>query len=76
VESQSSAGSPQCRPAFGICWALQLLFEGSDEGKAEGLGLLKGRGAGLAGQAPVIRSAHGLGAIDPPPSHTPPWPCV
>ena len=30
------------KPLLGICLGLQLLFESSDEGKAKGLGLLKG----------------------------------
>lgn len=30
------------KPLLGICLGLQLLFESSDEGNAEGLGLLKG----------------------------------
>jgi glutamine amidotransferase len=30
-------------PYFGICLGLQILFEGSDEGGAPGLGLLPGR---------------------------------
>jgi len=43
------------RPLLGICLGLQLLFEGSDEGKAEGAGAVERAGAGLAGQPPVIR---------------------
>jgi glutamine amidotransferase len=31
------------RPLLGICLGLQLLFEGSDEGQAAGLGILAGR---------------------------------
>jgi len=30
-------------PALGICIGMQILFEGSDEGKSPGLGLYKGR---------------------------------
>ena len=33
----------QGQPLLGICLGLQLLFEGSDEGQAPGLGLLQGR---------------------------------
>jgi glutamine amidotransferase len=37
------------RPPLGICLGLQLLFEGSDEGQAPGLGLLQGRVTALKG---------------------------
>ncbi len=30
------------KPLLGICLGLQLLFESSDEGKSEGLGLIEG----------------------------------
>lgn len=39
LEAWTNAG----RPLLGICLGLQLLFEGSDEGVAKGLGLIKGR---------------------------------
>ena len=55
------------RPLLGICLGLQLLFEGSAEGKGEGLGLLAGRVEALPrwpghpiphmGWAPLIPSA-------------------
>jgi glutamine amidotransferase len=39
------------RPLLGICLGLQLLFEGSDEGEREGLGLLAGHVAALPRQS-------------------------
>ena len=50
-------------PLLGICLGLQLLFEGSDEGTATGLGLLKGRVRALprqAGQSVVGVSARAV----------------
>jgi imidazole glycerol-phosphate synthase subunit HisH len=41
------------QPFLGICLGLQLLFEGSDEGQAEGLGI-------IAGRVRRFRSAPGL----------------
>lgn len=37
-------------PCLGICLGMQLLFEGSEEGAGEGLGVLAGRVRRLAGQ--------------------------
>ena len=45
IQHWCSAG----RPLLGICLGLQLLFEGSDEGQAPGLGLLQGRVTALKG---------------------------
>jgi glutamine amidotransferase len=41
------------RPILGVCLGFQLLFESSDEGDAEALGLLAGRTVELAG-APTL----------------------
>lgn len=45
------------QPVLGICLGLQLLFEGSDEGDAECLGLIPGRVRRLAG-GPGLRLPH------------------
>ncbi len=45
------------QPVLGICLGLQLLFEGSDEGDADGLGLIPGRVRRLAG-GPGLRLPH------------------
>lgn len=36
-------GIVDCRPVLGICLGMQLMFESSEEGRAEGLGWFKGR---------------------------------
>lgn len=41
------------RPLLGICLGLQLLFEGSDEGEARGLGVIQGRVRALQCQPDV-----------------------
>ncbi len=41
------------RPLLGICLGLQLLFEGSDEGRSAGLGVLPGRVRALPRQSGV-----------------------
>jgi glutamine amidotransferase len=41
------------RPLLGICLGLQLLFEGSDEGEAEGLGVISGQVRSLQRQRGV-----------------------
>ncbi|MFM8524953.1 MAG: imidazole glycerol phosphate synthase subunit HisH [Cyanobacteriota bacterium] len=38
------------RPLLGICLGLQLLFDGSDEGRAQGLGVIRGQVRGLQRQ--------------------------
>ena len=43
LESAIQHWCEQGQPLLGICLGLQLLFEGSDEGQAPGLGLLQGR---------------------------------
>jgi glutamine amidotransferase len=45
------------QPVLGICLGLQLLFEGSEEGEAECLGLIPGRVRRLAG-GPGLRLPH------------------
>ncbi|NKI33871.1 imidazole glycerol phosphate synthase subunit HisH [Wenzhouxiangella sp. XN79A] len=45
------------QPVLGICLGLQLLFEGSDEGNADGLGLIPGRVRRLVG-GPGLRLPH------------------
>jgi imidazole glycerol-phosphate synthase subunit HisH len=41
------------RPVFGVCLGMQVLFEGSDEDPAPGLGLLPGRVRALSGGVKV-----------------------
>jgi glutamine amidotransferase len=43
------------RPLLGVCVGMQLLFEESDEGHAQGLGILKGR---VAQFAPSLKVPH------------------
>lgn len=45
------------QPVLGICLGLQLMFEGSDEGNADCLGLIPGRVRRLAG-GPGLRLPH------------------
>ena len=53
------------RPLLGICLGLQLLFEASEEGQAQGLGLLGGRVRALPPVAGPPHPPHGLGTADP-----------
>lgn len=43
VEALRNIGKENKIPILGICLGMQLLFEKSEEGKLEGLGLIKGR---------------------------------
>ena len=52
-------------PLLGICLGMQLLFESSEEGAVDGLGLLPGRVRRLAG-GPGLRVPHmGWNTLDP-----------
>ncbi len=58
------------RPVLGICLGMQLLFDGSDEGPTETLGLIRGRVTQLPA-SPGIRVPHmgwnALGHLQPSP---------
>ncbi|MGH8072871.1 MAG: imidazole glycerol phosphate synthase subunit HisH [Lysobacter sp.] len=46
------------QPLLGICLGMQLLYEASDEGDVECLGILPGRVSRLAAAAPPVRVPH------------------
>lgn len=53
------------QPVLGICLGMQLLFEASEEGDTECLGLLRGRVARLRGSAAVRVPHMGWNALQP-----------